>query len=1023
MKILGQITALALLLALLIGVPAGLALTIGTPLDWTLPSLDSLRDTFTQEVSSTTIVHIVAGAAWVVWMYFVLCVAFELVNLALTKGWTMPTRGLRVPLSGGMQGFARRLVTAALLGAIATPLTVGAASAATFEGTTAPISASSYGQSLSLDVPGADASYTQTAAPEGSVGDVSWATGVSSVLPDAAAPAAAQVTDSTVDVATVQYTVAAPEGSTHDCLWDIAERHLGDPLRWKEIYDLNQDPAGVVINDPDLIQPGWTLTMPADAVGLPGSDAPAETPAPPAPAVEMPVEAPAPEPAEAPVPQDVPIPETVAEPAPAEASDLISSVQQAAEEHGISPWLVASCGIGGTLASGVLGALSLQRSRQRSRRAPGQRIALPEAAGLAVESQFRALNPAISISRVDESLCELARKLRAAKRPFPKLHGAYATSTHIDIFCAEVQEPVAPWTQDPDEPMHWRAELPAERTDGGPRRDDDDRPFPGLLTVGQSDAGGLLLLDVECVGSLGFTGPQPVAYAAQTAALVEILTSPWTADCHVTILAGDEPPIPVLEDDSRVRRSTDLDAEITRLEKHMQDIDRVLTSEGVATVGDLRSRNIAPDVWSPHILVIRGGHVTSEQHSKLLALTTRNPSHGIAIITAGVDPIGRWVVHFDDDTASFDPQAGECLSATFLPAGTTMWPQVMPPELLHHVAGVLAATHQPPTQGPAWTVDIAPTPGSATDLPLPGPTTTGVATFADEALPAPPHAGDAVSLPDGLLAPIGQQPLDGMPAPTTGPITVHSDTVRLRLLGPVDVEGAPGEEPRTAGQAHHEAVAELLAYIITAQEPPTAERACEALRGRSGPWTSRTLHSRLAQARLWLGEDDAGDWLVPVVGSNDPLTVSSTITNDWHDFTNQLGPTIGHKTPQELIEALRLVRGEPLGGEPNYAYSWAEALRLEMIQSITDAAHQCCTRALEQGLHSIAREAAAIGRLVDPRDDTMWQHSLAVEAADGTAQSLEHMAMAYNNTASLHDMRPSATTAHFLDQALSTPRM
>ena len=68
----------------------------------------------------------------------------------------------------------------------------------------------------------------------------------------------------------VVHVVQPPQGRHHDCLWDIAERTLGDPLRYREIFELNQDrvqPDGARLVDADLIRPGWTLLLPADARG------------------------------------------------------------------------------------------------------------------------------------------------------------------------------------------------------------------------------------------------------------------------------------------------------------------------------------------------------------------------------------------------------------------------------------------------------------------------------------------------------------------------------------------------------------------------------------------------------------------------------------------------------------------------------------------------------------------------------------------------------------------------------------
>ncbi|MFI9080790.1 BTAD domain-containing putative transcriptional regulator [Streptomyces sioyaensis] len=58
----------------------------------------------------------------------------------------------------------------------------------------------------------------------------------------------------------VEYTVK--EG---DNLWDLAHTHLGDALKWPRIYALNKDRVqhdGAQLTDPDLLKPGWQLTIP-----------------------------------------------------------------------------------------------------------------------------------------------------------------------------------------------------------------------------------------------------------------------------------------------------------------------------------------------------------------------------------------------------------------------------------------------------------------------------------------------------------------------------------------------------------------------------------------------------------------------------------------------------------------------------------------------------------------------------------------------------------------------------------------
>ncbi len=62
-----------------------------------------------------------------------------------------------------------------------------------------------------------------------------------------------------------------------DTLWDIAERHLGDPFRWREILELNRGRSqhgGGRLTDPEAIVAGWRLDLSADATGLPPTGLP-----------------------------------------------------------------------------------------------------------------------------------------------------------------------------------------------------------------------------------------------------------------------------------------------------------------------------------------------------------------------------------------------------------------------------------------------------------------------------------------------------------------------------------------------------------------------------------------------------------------------------------------------------------------------------------------------------------------------------------------------------------------------------
>ena len=64
----------------------------------------------------------------------------------------------------------------------------------------------------------------------------------------------------------VQYTVVSG-----DYLMSIASRYMGDASRWPEIVELNKDKYPSLSSNPNLIYPGWVLTLPS------GSTAPSSS--------------------------------------------------------------------------------------------------------------------------------------------------------------------------------------------------------------------------------------------------------------------------------------------------------------------------------------------------------------------------------------------------------------------------------------------------------------------------------------------------------------------------------------------------------------------------------------------------------------------------------------------------------------------------------------------------------------------------------------------------------------------------
>jgi len=144
-----------------------------------------------------------------------------------------------------------------------------------------------------------------------------------------------------------------------DTLWGIAERQLGDPLRWAEIYQLNEgrlQPEGATLTDPHWIDPGWTLLLPdtsSPPPAAPTSPPPLTTPTSPTtgpPATTLP-------PATTSGPAIRAIPTT---PTPATGTDRFWA------SHGSEPIRLPSGSVvAGSFAAGVLSAVALGRLRRR----------------------------------------------------------------------------------------------------------------------------------------------------------------------------------------------------------------------------------------------------------------------------------------------------------------------------------------------------------------------------------------------------------------------------------------------------------------------------------------------------------------------------------------------------------------------------------------------------------------------------------------------------------------------------------
>jgi len=257
-RIILGLAAATLLLALVAGPPLLIATAYG-PGGFPLPPTDL---DLTGPLSDTALVDLLAATLLLAWLRWLACTAVE--AAAVVHGHGLPGR---LPLlTGWEQIVARRLVTAALgLLTSAGPLAPTASALA------APPAAAAPPHPVTAAAPApAGVHHSLLDQPPG--------------LPDPAAdrlPPPAPHRPGQADRAGLKrYVVQFPHDGSHDSLWSIAARYLGDGFRYTEIYALNKDrtqPDGHRLALPRLVRPGWELLLPADATGLP--DAPQADPA------------------------------------------------------------------------------------------------------------------------------------------------------------------------------------------------------------------------------------------------------------------------------------------------------------------------------------------------------------------------------------------------------------------------------------------------------------------------------------------------------------------------------------------------------------------------------------------------------------------------------------------------------------------------------------------------------------------------------------------------------------------------
>lgn len=946
------------LILLTLGVPAALALSIGWPLPHSVPTVNDLQAVLSAPLEWGLALNALALVVWGAWGHFTLCVATEVV--VAVRGARAGARLLsfRVPFGGFSQDFARRLVQASLV-------TATLAGSVTLTG--AP------GTILTPARPAA-------AAEPAVASQAAWVLPGHAVSPGplpATAPATPSAAPRAAPRPAPAYVVQPPHGGYYDSLWAIAERYLGDGQRWREIYQLNEgveQPGGRALTRPELIRPGWRLLLPRDATGLPEAEPAAEpasgwvpepltdtdpAPLPASPSLSTDRAATVPTVAASPAtssrPTSPPPPSQTAPESPAAASAASMPASSPSEEGAPAGVIdddpdddrvLPTGAVSGLLAAAGLAALTTLRHRQRRRRGDGRAIPRPDPALTQAEGRLRVLAEPDDLAQVDEVLRSLTPALPTAGA-LPDVRFALMRAGHVDLALAQALPDVpAPFIAQ-DDGRIWRVANggipPLSAAEAGRALP----LLPLLLTVGR-DADGLVMLDLEALGSLAVEGPASEVTAVLTHLVAEAALAPWAEDVEVLVVGFDADLARSMEElaPDRVTAVDDLDSSMLRV--------LGTRASRVAAEGDrLASRVQAsgPDAQCevrPPLLV-----VCATVSAELPVLVPGEGRQGVVVIAPAPWTSARatWALGgplpVPGPVLAPVPCQLDSERAASLAEGLRIAREPVQPE------SGLAALPACAGEGPA-------TPGVAEELAAPEPL---VLSAASDVSIATSCATDSDRVTDELDDAVASY-LEG-----TAPASVG-------LLGPIAVHAMGNVEPDRRAR-----LTEILAYLA-AHRRGAAVVDFDAAIWPDRPVTLKTRNQAITRARAWLGGDDDGvSWLRPMAEGD--LRLSRQVLVDWELFKSlqERASRPGRAQDdvrRDLETAMRLVRGRPLAQLPTGRYGWlAETfLEQEIPSAVIDVAHHLAGILLERGDAQRALEIARLALEVDRYDERPWRDLL-----------------------------------------------
>lgn len=807
-----------------------------------------------------------------------------------------------------------------------------------------------------------------------------------------------------------------PEGATAetyvvrrgDTLWDIAHEHLGDPLRFSEIYRLNRgrpQPDGHRLTDPAEIMPGWRLLLPAADRTRAGG--PLARPAPPAPRPSPDHTGSAPS-SSPPAPSRPPTaspgpgrPDTHAHtgdtspPSPAAAAG--AAADDASAPAGDSPTTPLTHRLPdvnppagpGSDAEPVPVGVALPGSAEPVD--GGSEAAVPPEANDGGTGLVQSSAPFLVAGLGSLAAAGLVRELQrrrsrqhARRRTGQRIPLPTGATERLERSARSHTQPVTAAT------LRHALQLLHDGCDAAGRSLPDLR----VALVGRDDIR-LLLGGDDPHPVAPFVADGPRQWRLPTADPATVGDDPVAAEPPDAADVTTPTPTPTAGDPPS-RSGVGPAPFATLLTVGATDTHLVLlnlaTARHVTVTGDPDGvasalRAVAVDLsLSDHTSGCRTTFV--DCFDDLTAVTADRVEHSTALehqhgrespsptglpVLVQEHPYGtpppphKVLIDAAADDADVHIHVDDNGTATLEPYGIDMEAQRLTAEQYAHVVDALSIAEQDPTP-PMPDEPTAEEEREAVlqllPLDLPAPAATGL------------KAARATPVLDLTEARAELQPPDGEPALQDElPLldlrhnAPELPCPRVLLLGPVVVDGTG----QLGTPARRRRLTELIAYL--ALNPDATAAQLDEVMWPNQRVDRNTRNAAVSRARQWLGANPDGQpHLLHRRDGIQTYRLSDEVTVDWSEFQRlaRLGLTTdGDQAIAHLDTALALVRGRPfLGIEPD-RYSWAEPVINQMIGTIADIAHLAAVAHRRGGRHRQSLHATHVGLTVDASSELL----------------------------------------------------